>query len=152
MASVGFPGPEGRRRRPEGRRKNLGNQKKNSVHITPTVPVWQICWRRQLTFRMDCPVEWAAPIATTAMCQALQSGTPQHSRNDTTASHQRQTTQPVMLYQRFLNQWMDCQMCQHSQTVLNIKPVSQRRPRGGSDTRVTTALPTTVEGLEPKHA
>ena len=67
-------------------------------------------------------------------------------------SHKRRTTHPNMLYQRFLNPGMEYQLCQHSQTDLNIKPVSQRRPRGGSDTRVTTALPTTSEGLEPKHA
>ena len=67
-------------------------------------------------------------------------------------SHQRQTTHPIMLYKRLLNPGMHYQMCQHSQTALNIKPVSQRRPRGGSDTRVTTAPPTTAGGLEPKHA
>ena len=55
-------------------------------------------------------------------------------------------------------------VCQHSQTDSNIESVSQRRPRGGSDTRVTTTHPTAanshphmgtaaaVGGLEPKHA
>ena len=37
-----------------------------------------------------------------------------------------------------------CIVCQYSQTDLSIESVSQRRPRGGSDTHVTTTHPTTA--------
>lgn len=40
-------------------------------------------------------------------------------------------------------------VCQHSQTDSNIESVSQRRPRGGSDTRVTTTHPTAANNHPP---
>ena len=140
---VGFPGPEGRRlkkmnaqcglsgaRRPPLTRSTMApipRTKKKTFHITPRC---NKCNVNHCTLATPPQPQWHY-------------------------SHQRQTTHPIMLYKRLLNPGMHYQVCQHPQTALNIKSVSQRRPRGGSDTRVTTALPQLREGLslnmlEPK--